>query len=323
MRIMVIGGTAFMGREIVHRLRQRGHEVWVLHRKDHHDLGPDVFNLRADRADLDAVRGHLRDHAFDAVFDNAYDWERGTAAETVRAAARACPDGLHRYVFMSSIAAYLPGLDRREDDALVPDGFPNPYAAQKAGAERALFALAAERGLPVTTLRPPFVHGPRQPFYREQFFWDRLVDGRPIVLPDGGGSLMQWAYVADVAEAAVRAIEVPDAAGQAFNIGHTEPVSQRQFVEALAGAAGVTPVFADVSRERIHAAGGRLVGGNVYFGEYLDTPPMTEVVEKAQRVLGVKPTPFDEALRRGFAWYSSQPRRPVDYAFEDALLAGR
>lgn len=312
-----------MGREIVQRLRRRGHGVWVLHRQDHHDLGPDVRNLRADRADLGAVRGHLREHAFDVVFDNAYDWQRGTTPETIEATARACPEGLHRYVFMSSIAAYLPGLDRREEDPLVPDGFPNPYAAHKAGAERALFALAAERGLPVTTLRPPFVHGPRQPFYREQFFWDRLGDGRPIVLPDGGGSLMQWAYAADVAEAAVRAIEVPEAANRAFNIGHPEAVSQRQFVEALARAAGVAPAFVEVPRERIRAAGGRLVGRGIYFGEYLDTPPITEVIEKAQRVLGVRPTPFDEALREGFAWYSAQPRRPVDYTFEDALLAGR
>jgi hypothetical protein len=54
-------------------------------------------------------------------------------------------------------------------------------------------------------------------------------------------------------------------------------------------------------------------------GEFLDLPPHTEVVEKA-RVLGVLPTPLNDALRAGFAWYQSQPRRSVDYAFEDRLL---
>jgi hypothetical protein len=39
-------------------------------------------------------------------------------------------------------------------------------------------------------------------------------------------------------------------------------------------------------------------------------------------VLGVTPTPIADALRVGFAWYLTQPRRPIDYAFEDRLIAG-
>jgi 2'-hydroxyisoflavone reductase len=321
MRILIIGGTAFIGRDIVRRLAERGHDVWVLHRQDHHDLGPGIHNLRADRADVARVAGHLREHAFDVVFDNAYDWEKGTEADVVQATARACGERLHRYVFMSSIAAYGTGFDRREHDPLAPEDHPNPYVRHKAGAERALFGLRDEAGLPVATFRPPFVHGPRQPFYREQFFWDRLLDGRPVILPDDGAQPMQWAYVADVAEACVRAIEVPEAAGEAFNIGHERPISQREFVEALARVAGVEPRLAPIPRARIHAAGGHPFAGNLYFGEYLDIPPITEVVEKAPRVLGILPTAFDEALREGFAWYSTQPRRPVDYTFEDRLLA--
>jgi nucleoside-diphosphate-sugar epimerase len=188
MHIPIIGGTAFIGREIVRHLVGRGREVWVLHRKDHHDLGAGVHNLRAD---LDAVRAHLRQHAFNVVCDNACDFERGTAADVVGATVRACAEDLHRYVFTSSIAVYDTGFDHREDDALAPDDHPNPYVAQKAASERALFALSAERGLPVTTFRPQFVHGPNQPFYREQFFWDRLVAGRPVILPDGREQLMQ------------------------------------------------------------------------------------------------------------------------------------
>jgi hypothetical protein len=45
------------------------------------------------------------------------------------------------------------------------------------------------------------------------------------------------------------------------------------------------------------------------------------VVEKAPRMLGVRPTPLDAALAESFAWYQEQPRRAVDYAFEDRLLA--
>lgn len=310
-----------MGRRIVELLLARGHEVAILHRRDSHDLGPRVGNLQADRADAAAVSRLIGRGRFDAVFDLAYDWQRGTPASHVEAAARSCGDQLQRYVFMSSIAAYPPGVDHREDDPLAPDDFPNPYVQHKASAERALFRMHEESGFPVVTFRPPFVHGPRQPFYREQFFWDRLLDGRPIVLPDGGGGPMPWAFVDDVAEACVRAIEVPEAAGQAFNIGHVEKTTQRTFVEALARVAGVAPRFVSVPRATIHAAGGQLMGGSIYFGEYLDLPPLSSVIEKAPRVLGVAPTPLDDALRQGYAWYRSQPRRPVDYAFEDRLIA--
>lgn len=322
LRVLVIGGTQFMGREIVGRLTQRGHEVAVLHRRAHHDFGPGVRNIQADRADLDRVGALLGAGRFDAVFDLAYDLERGTTAEQVEATARACGDNLQRYVFMSSLAAYGPGLDHREDGPLAPDDFPNPYVQHKAGAERRLFRMHAESGFPVTTFRPSFVHGPRQPFYREQFFWDRLLDGRPIILPNTGERPSSWAFVSDVAESCVRALEAPHAAGEAFNIAHTERTSQRDFVELLAKVAGVEPTLVPVPRETIEAGGGQLMGGNLYFGEFVDLPPHTEVVEKVTRVLGVTPTPFAEALAAGFEWYRSQPRRHVDYSFEDRLLTG-
>lgn len=321
MRILVIGGTEFIGPATVARLVDRGHDMWVLHRRAQHDLGPAVHNLQADRADLGTVERLLREHAFEAVIDLAYDWEKGTPAAQVEAAARACGTHLRRYVFMSSIAAYGGGLDRRESDPLAPDAASEPYVRHKAMAERALFRLRDEVGLPVVTVRPPFIHGPRQPFYREAFFWDRLLDGRPVILPDGGEAPMQWAYVGDVADTCVASVERREAEGEAFNIGHVAPVSQRAYVETLARVAGVRPRLAAVRRAEILAAGGHPFLGSLYFGEYLDIPPMTLVVEKVSRVLGVVPSGFEESLRHTYAWYRTRPRRPVDYSFEDRMLA--
>jgi nucleoside-diphosphate-sugar epimerase len=321
MNTLVIGGTLFIGREIVQHLRRGGHDVTVLHRRSQHDLGPDIHNIQADRSDLGAMSRVLGNGRFDAVFDVAYDWVNGTPAAQVEAAARSCGSALHRYVFMSSIAAYGPGLDHREHEALVPDDTPNPYAQHKASAERALFRMHAESGFPVTTFRPPFVHGPRQPFYREQFFWDRLLDRRPIIVPDEGSAPMQWVFVTDLAAACVQAIEVPEATGQAFNVAHREQLTQRTFVEALADVAGVRPTFAPMPRKAIREAGGHAFSGNLYFGEYLDLPPHTSVIEKAPRVLGVTPSALDAALRTSFSWYQAQLRRQVDYTFEDRLLA--
>jgi 2'-hydroxyisoflavone reductase len=320
MRVLVIGGIEFMGRATVRRLVERGHDVTVLHRRAEHDLGPEVGNLQADRADLARVAGMVREGRFEAVYDFAYDFVAGTTGGQVEAVARACGDSLHRYVFMSSIAVYGGGIDLREDHPLVPDDFPEPYSANKAAAERALFCMLAESGFPVTTFRPPFVHGPGQMFYREAFFWDRMRAGRPIILPDGGTSPIQWVFVQDVAEACVRALEVDAAAGEAFNVAHREVQTQREFVETLGRAAGEKPEFAEIPRETITAAGGALLGPTIYFGELLDLPPHTSAVDKVERVLGLTPTPLEKALRASFDWYMAQPQRAVDYTFEDGLL---
>ena len=321
MNTLIIGGTQFIGRRIVALLVEAGHNVAVVHRGATHDLGPAVRNLRADRADLPRLTEILHRENPDAVFDLAYDWAAGTPASHVVAAAEACGDRLQRYLFMSSIAAYPAGLDHREEDELAPDDFPFPYVQHKASAERALFRMHRQTGFPVVTFRPPFVHGPGEPFYREQFFWDRLRDGRPIILPDEGRTPMQWVFVHDLALASVRAMELPAAVGQAFNLAHLEPLTQRSFVEALAQSAGAVPRFVPVPRALITAAGAQLPGDSLYFGEYLDLPPMTSVVGKALRLLDISPTPLEAALRQGYAWYQSQPRRPASYDFEDRLIA--
>src|SRR5690349_21906061 len=132
MKVLVIGGTLFIGRKLVDELLKGGHEVAVLHRKPKHDLGRRVENIMADRNDPDAVRDALVGRRFEVIFDNAYDWERGTTAAQVEAAVRAAGDRLSRYIFMSSVAAYGDGLNHKESDPLAPDYHPDPYVRHKA-----------------------------------------------------------------------------------------------------------------------------------------------------------------------------------------------
>lgn len=322
MNALVIGGTLFIGRLLVAELQKAGHRVTVMHRKPKHDLGKRVENLTADRNDPDAVREALAGRQFELVFDNVYDWERGTTAAQVEATALACGDRLLRYVFMSSVAAYGDGLDHREADPLAPEYHPEPYVRNKAMTERALFRLHHDTGFPVVTFRPPYVYGPENPFYREAFFWDRLRAGRPIIIPGDGGRLMQFAYVKDLVRACVRCVEEPKAVGEAFNIGNPKPLTQVEVVKALAEAAGKKPTLVRVPRERIIEAGGNPLGEPAYFGIYYDMPPITERMGKAQRILGVKPTPFAEGLEETYKWYIRNKKRlRPDFRFEDRLLA--
>ena len=320
--MLVIGGTSFIGRLLVKELLKAGHEVSILHRKPKHKYGKKVGNIMADRNKPESLKNALAGKSFDIVYDNAYDWEHGTTAAQVEATARACGDRVQRYVFMSSVAAYGDGLNHHEGDALAPDDHPDSYVRNKAMSERSLFRMHQRNGFPVVTLRPPFIYGPGNPYYREAFFWDRMRDGRPVILPGDGRRLMQFLHVKDLVSACLKVIDVEDVAGHAFNIANPRPLTQLEAVEAFAQAAHKEPKFVRIPRDRILRAGGHPLGPKLYFGMYFDMPAITLVVNKAQRMLKFKPVDFATGLKETYRWYlRNNPFPKPDYAFEDSLIA--
>jgi 2'-hydroxyisoflavone reductase len=322
MNCLVIGGTRFVGRLLVAELLKDEHSVTVLHRRPKHDLGRRVKNIVADRNDPQSLKSALAGKSFDVVFDNVYDWERGTTASHVEATVRATSNNLHRYIFMSSVAAYGDGLNHHEGDALAPDDAPELYVRNKAMSERALFRLHQRIGLPVVTMRPPYVYGPMNPFYRESYFWDRLRLNRSIILPGDGRRLMQFVYVKDLVRSMLKAMVEPNAIGHAFNIANARPLSQMEAVEAFAKVCKKPAKFVRIPREYILRAGGHPMGPKLYFGFYFDMPPITQVTAKAQRVLKFKPVDFNTGLKETYRWYLRHNNSSKqDYDFEDKLLA--
>ena len=177
-------------------------------------------------------------------------------------------------------------------------------------------------GLPVVTFRPPFVYGPRNPFYREPFFWDRLRAGRPIIIPGDGHRLMQFVYVNDLVHAMVKSMDEPRAVGEAFNIGDPKPVTQAELVEKLARAANLEATLVRVPRDIIAQAGGNAMEEPFYFGEYYDLPPITENIGKVTRVLKMKLTPFEAGLKETYRWYTRNHKpRSAGFEFDDKVLA--
>jgi len=322
-RILVIGGTHFIGKLLVSDLLKAGHEVHILHRKQRQPFGKRVHNLVADRNNAASVQKAVGATRFDVVFDTAYDWERGTTGAEVADTAQIFDGKVSRYIFMSSVAAYGDGLNHHEGDALAPDDHPNAYARNKAMAERALFRLHQRTGFPIITLRPPFVYGPGNPFYREAFFWDRFRAGRPVIVPSDGHRLMQFVYVKDLVDLAIRAMELRSTVGHAFNTANPRAITQHELVMHLVRAAGIKePQLVSMPRELIQRAGGQVMGEKLYFGSYYDLPAITQIITKAQRMLSFKPVDFDVGLKATYRAYLKKRGYPKpDYTFEDELLS--
>jgi nucleoside-diphosphate-sugar epimerase len=321
-RALVIGGSLLIGRRLVEQLLERGDDVVVMHRSSGTPFGARVGEIKCDRNDANAVRAALHGKRFDVVYDNVYDFTRGTSAAQVTASATAAIIGLRRYVFTSSVAVYAPGGPYDESAELVPSSYANRYGAQKADSERALFTLGRDRAIPVATIRPAFIYGRHNPYEREAFFWERLLVGRPILIPDEGQATMQWVYSQDVARASILAAEKDVAIGHAYNLANYPPITQIDFVRLLARVAGKTANIVPVPRDRLVRLGGNLYEPPYYFGAYLDVPPITAKADRVLTELGLELTSLEDGFRQTFEWFVRQSRPAPNFSWEDSVLSG-
>lgn len=132
---------------------------------------------------------------------------------------------------------------------------------------------------------------------------------------------MQWVHAEDVARAALQAADNERANGRAYNLAEYPPITQNEFVQRLARAAGRTATLVHVPRIIIQQAGGQLMAPPMYFGAYLDIPAITVRSDRVRAELGVALRPLEQGLRETFDWYQRQPQQTPDFSWEDELLA--
>ncbi len=321
-RVLVIGGTRFIGRHTVQTLLDRGHRVAVFHRgTTPSPFGSQVEELLGDRLDPASVAATLRGHSFDAVIDIAYVWESRTGAREIGYTADALEGAVRTYVYLSSVSVYGDGpLPLHEESPRDP--MLGAYSEDKIAAENYLFEAHRRGRFDVSIVRPPFVYGPWNNIPREAWFWDRILAGRPVIVPDDGKTLFQWAAAKDVAWALAECVDNPATRGEVFNIAEAEPITHAAFIDRLAAVAGkpVEKVF--VSRKRLHELGGSAMGSRMFFGATLDAEvDFSLSIDKAQRILGFRPTDPVQGLAETFAWYLANDRgRSPKFTFDKEVL---
>lgn len=261
MNVLVIGGTRYMGAELVWRLLLSGHAVTLFNRGRTPDpFGGRVERLTGDRRTDDFGR-LLRGRRFDAAVDfAAYG---GPDAQAV-------VDTLDvgHYVVISTGQVYLvrdvPPLPARESDydgALMarPDDPRDladwEYGIGKRAVEDVLAYAWEIARFPSTRVRIPIVNGERDQSRRlEAYLW-RILDGGPLLLPDGAAAPIRHVYAGDVVRFLLRILDDPQTHGRAYNVCHDELLPLRDVLSLLAEAMGARTRFVDVSSAEIEAAG--------------------------------------------------------------------
>jgi 2'-hydroxyisoflavone reductase len=236
-RTLVMGGTRFLGIEVVEALLARGHDVTVFHRGSRSPAySAPVTEVRGDR-DVPGDLASLTGLAPDAVLDlSAY-----TRAQTEGLLA-ALPD-VGRYVHCSTLNVYRPSplLPWPEDTPYGPHPLWGRYASEKIGCE---LALRDARPAPRTTvcLRLPLVLGPGNYIPREEFVLNRLLDGATILLSGDGQAVHQYVWIRHAAAALARAVELDVEGFAAYNVASRRCVTSLEgFVEVCAEVSGTTP----------------------------------------------------------------------------------
>jgi nucleoside-diphosphate-sugar epimerase len=340
MRILMIGGTGFIGPAVVARLVERGHELALFHRgQTRADLPQEAQHILGERRDLAECLGPFHRFAPEVVLDM---WPHGE--HDARAVVGLFTGLARRAVAISSQDVYraygrVRGLEPGEPDPVPlgedaplrerlypyrgqtprsqddPDAWMDEY--EKILAER---AYLSEASLPGTILRLPMVYGPRDEQHRFFDWLKRMDDQRPAILLDERTASWRWTrgYVENVAAAIALAVEDERAAGHIYNVGELESPTWSEWARKTAQVVGWPGALLLVPPERLP----------VHLVSRLDT--RQQLVTESSRIrqeLGYsEPVALDEALRRAIAWERANPPEQVDparfdYAAEDAALA--
>ena len=336
MRVLVIGGTGFIGSHTVRTLVADGHRVDVFHRgRTQADLPNTVGSILGDREGLASAAAMLRRARPDVVVDMV-----ALTEAHARATLNVFNGFAGRLVAVSSLDVYRAfEIFNRLDDGPVQ---PVPIAEDGEVRQNLFLArnlserpadrpadyekLLVERvyreqpDLGATVLRLPIVYGPGDVRRRRTSpYVTRMLDGRPAILLDE--SLSPWTvtrgYVENVAAAIAVAVANDRAVGRTYNVGDSDALTELEWVMGLAEAVGWSGRIVVTPSDRVPA--GSRSGGNAAQHWVLDT-------DRIRHELGYQqPIALREALRRTVAWDRANPpsSRPAatDYDAEDEVLA--
>lgn len=202
MKLLIIGGTRFVGRHLVNSARAHGHDVTIFNRgKTNPGLFRRVKTIRGDREhDLDQLTGN-----WDAVIDTC-----GYIPRIVRLSAEALKDKVGRYIYISSVSVYSSfskiGINESDpvgklDDESVEEITGETYGPLKALCEKVVQDVYGPRSL---IIRPGLVVGPHDPTDRFTYWPLRIAKGGDVLVPDNPSAMSQFIDARDLADFIVR-----------------------------------------------------------------------------------------------------------------------
>ncbi|ADD45864.1 NAD-dependent epimerase/dehydratase family protein [Stackebrandtia nassauensis] len=335
MKLLVLGGTWFVGRAIVEEALDRAWNVTTFNRGQSGRGVVGAVNVHGDRTCVGDIQGLAEYGPWDALVDTS-----GYVPRNVLNVASSLLSQVNRYVFMSTVSVYkgwpAEALSEQSDLLHCPpdadssygedveDG-PTRYGYQKSGCESAVTEVFGEsRSL---LLRPGVVLGPREYVGRLPWWLRRIAKGGPTLAPGSAERRIQPVDVRDLAEFTVQAIE--DRQHGAFNIAANGSETFGGLLNACIATTHSSAELIWMSDDRLLAAGVRQWSEMPLWR----TAPGTWAVAaaKAQRA-GLRSRPLVETVGATWEWMNTSPEIAanersieigIDFSKEQAILGRR
>ncbi len=230
MRILIMGGTRFIGVYLTKILVAKGHEVVLFNRGNKPAPVPGVKVIHGDRTLPDQLQEKLNQEHFDAIFDN-----NGRELSDTKPLADLFKGRVQHFIYMSSAGVYLKSdqLPHQEGDPI------DPKSRHKGKHDTESYLI--EQGLPWTSIRPTYIYGPQNYNELEAWFFARLIRNRPIPIPGNGLHITQLGHCQDLAEAMTAVLGNQKAISQVYNISGDRYVTFDGLARACAIAMGKSP----------------------------------------------------------------------------------
>ena len=302
LRILILGGTNFIGPHQVRAAVERGHEVTLFNRGiTNPDLFPDLETLIGDRnGDLGALAGR----EWDVVIDNPANIPRW-----VRLSAEALRGSVGKYVYVSSTGVYVPYLttDIREDAPVdtIEDPETEVVDGRTFGALKALAEDEARTAFPDSHLvvRPTYIVGPGDPTDRYTYWPVRLSRGGEVLAPGDPADPMQHVDVRDLGAFMIKAVE-DDLTGTMNVVGPREPLTMGSLLETTRTAIGSDAELIWVNAAFLQDQGlPALTYWTEPAGDYLG---MMQVNGDRAFAAGFEPRPLEQTARETLEWFNAQ-----------------
>lgn len=291
-KVLILGGSYFVGRKLVEFLAEHGYEVTVLNRGTRALSMEGVQQICCDRNDGEGMKRALAGKTFDYVID--VSWQDVSWVEKLCAALDF--EAVKKLVFISSSAVYdveylqIPFV---ETDALAENKYWTFYGQGKIDAERYYSRFLREKKTELVILRPPYIYGEYNYAQRESLIFRQLLEDKPVVIPKSNPKL-QFIYTEDLAAIVEVLLKMDTGKESIFNVGNTEAVTSKEWVENCAKVTGKVPEIMEVD----YAGLGRNVRDFYPFFDYDNVLDVSKICEMIKRE-----TAFEEGLKRSFAWF--------------------
>ncbi|MBW4643627.1 MAG: NAD-dependent epimerase/dehydratase family protein [Goleter apudmare HA4340-LM2] len=231
MRILIMGGTRFIGVYLTQLLVEQGHKVVLFNRGNRSVPSlQGVGQIIGDRTDVTQLKAKLSQENFDVIFDN-----NGRELTDTQPLAEIFSGRVQHFVYMSSAGVYLKTdqLPHVEGDTV------DPKSRHRGKHETETYL--SQSGLPFTSIRPTYIYGPLNYNDLESWFFDRIVRDRPIPIPGNGLHITQLGHVKDLAQAMSQVIGNQQAVGKIYNISGDRFVTFDGLARACIQASGKSP----------------------------------------------------------------------------------